>query len=400
MYDVLDGVKVIEVASWTFVPVGGTVLADWGAQVIKVEHPTVGDPQRGLTSVLNLGNTINPMLELPNRGKRALAVDMSLPEGRELLYRLVRDADVFLTNYLPAIRTKLGIDVDDIVAQNPRIIYARGTGHGPKGPDAERGGFDMAASWARGGTAFAMTPPGGDPPSQPGSFGDLCGGLNLAGAVAAALFRRERTGKGAVVDMSLYSTGMWMMGQSVTAAPFGSRIPRYTRNETFNPLVNFYPTKDDRWLCLVLLQADRLWPDLARHLDLVHLIDDPRFADSPSRQANQIEFVAELDVAFRRKTLAEWRVDLADLEGVWSPVMSPEEIGQDPQTLANGYFPEVDAGDGESYRAVASPAQFDEQAVGRLVRSPHHGEHTEEILLELGYDWETIGGLKERNVIN
>jgi formyl-CoA transferase len=257
----------------------------------------------------------------------------------------------------------------------------------------------MAASWSRGGTGFAMTPPGGEPPSQPGSFGDLSGGLNLAGAVAAALFRRERTGRGAVVDISLYATGMWMMGQSIAAAPFGARVPRYTRNTTHNPLVNFFPTKDDRWLCLVLLQADRLWPDLADHLGHPELADDPRFSDSERRLSNRDEFISTLDKIFRQRTFEEWRSALMTLKGVWAPVFSPEEIVDDPQCLANGFFPEVTTGGGPEYRVVASPAQFDERPVGVLRRAPHHGEHTEEVLLEHGLDWDDIAKLKASGVI-
>jgi crotonobetainyl-CoA:carnitine CoA-transferase CaiB-like acyl-CoA transferase len=399
MYDMFEGIKVIEVASWTFIPTTGVVLADWGADVIKVEHPTQPDPQRGLTGILALTGGVNPMLEVPNRGKRGVAIDLSTAEGRQLLYRMVEGADVFLTNYLPSVAAKLGIGVEEIRGRNDRIIYGRGTGQGTRGAEAERGGFDMAASWSRGGTGFAMTPPDGEPPYQPGSFGDLSGGLNLAGAVAAALYRRERTGRGAVVDVSLYSTGMWMMGQSIAAAPFGTQIPRYTRLTTNNPLVNFFPTKDARWICLVLLQADRLWPDLAEHLGRPDLADDPRFADSEQRIEHQADFVKTLDGIFRQRTLEEWRTTLMTLKGVWAPVLSPAEIAEDPQCLENGFFVDVSAGESTGYRVVASPAQFDGRPVGDLRRAPCHGEHTEEVLLEYGLDWEAIAELKDRRVI-
>ena len=328
-----------------------------------------------------------------------MAIDLSQDEGRELLYRLVREADVFSTNYLPHIRSKLKIDVDDIRAINPSIIYARGTGQGTVGSEAERGGFDMASSWSRGGTGFAMTPPDGEPPFQPGSFGDLSGGMNMAGAIAAALFRRERTGKGAVVDVALYSTGMWMMAQSITGAPMGRTVPRFTRATGQNPLVNFYPTSDDRWICLVMLQADRWWPDLARHLEHEELASDSRFSTADERFKHREEFVATLDKIFRSRTLKEWRLILATTEGVWAPVMSPSDISEDPQALENGFFPEVKKDDDTTFRIVASPTQFDEEPVGELRRAPHHGEHTDQALLELGLDWDAIIELKLRSVI-
>jgi crotonobetainyl-CoA:carnitine CoA-transferase CaiB-like acyl-CoA transferase len=342
MYDVLNGVKVVELASWLFVPAAGAVLADWGADVIKIEHPVLGDPIRGLANAESTGALVNPNTELPNRGKRSVGLDVSTPRGRDILYQLLDSADVFLTNLLPNTRQRLAIDVDDIRARNPRVIYALGTGQGMLGAEADRGGFDLASAWARAGAAFQMTPTAGEPPNQPGSLGDLSGAMNLAGAVAAALYRRRCDGHAPVVEVSLYATGIWWMAQAVTSGAVGVTREFRTRRKPFNALVNYFPTKDERWVCLVFLQADRWWPDLCRHLDRPDLVDDPRFATTAGRSENVEDVTRVLDSIFATRTLDEWREALATLEGVWSPVLSPAEIGEDPQALTNGYLPAVD----------------------------------------------------------
>ena len=402
MYDLLEGIRVIEVASWTFVPAAGRVLAEWGADVIKIENPATGDPQRGLVNAVSNAGGVNPMTEVPNIGKRGVGLDIATVEGREVLFEMVKKSDVFLTNYLPAIRTKLGIDVADIQKINPKIVYARGTGQGRLGAEAERGGFDLASAWARGGIANLMTAPGEGnlPPFQPGSVGDLSAGINLAGAIAAALVRRERTGKGAIVDTSLYNSGMWITGQAIAAAPLGKQAPQMTRETVFNPLVNFFPTKDGRAICLVMLQADRWWPDLANHMGISEMGTDPRYSTSAARLENRVEFVAMLDNVFRTKDLAEWREILMTTEGVWAPVLSPLEISQDPQAIDNGYLPAVAIDDSHSYHAVASPSQFDEVLPHGLRRCPELGEHTDEVLAEFGYDWDKIIEMKVAGFIN
>ncbi|MHB8464466.1 MAG: CaiB/BaiF CoA transferase family protein [Acidimicrobiales bacterium] len=399
MYDVLRGIRVVEVSSWLFVPSAGAVLADWGAEVVKIEHPLTGDPLRGLVNSDAPATAINPTTELPNRGKRSVGLDISTPEGVDVLYRLVDSADVFLTNFLPAIRQKLGIDVEQIRTRNPNVVYALGTGQGSLGPEAERGGFDLASAWARSGAAFQMTPQGGEPPNQPGSFGDLSGGLTLAGAVAAALYRRDRDGHGSVVEVSLYSTAMWWMAQAIAAAAVGETKEFRTRRNPFNPLVNYFPTSDGRWVCLVYLQSDRWWPDLCHHLERPDLVDDPRFSSMAAREANVEALTAVLDEIFSSRSLTQWREILATTEGVWAPVLSPAEVAEDPQALANGYLPDVDRGDGRVYRGVASPVRFDQVDVGVLRAAPEHGQDTEAVLQELGFDWDEIVAFKTRGIV-
>lgn len=400
MYSVMQGVKVIEVASWTFVPAATAILADWGADVIKIEHPITGDPQRGMFNLLTSDTGANPMLEVPNRGKRSVGLDIASSEGIEILHELLEDADVFVTSFLEPQRKKLKIDVDDVRAVNPNLVYARGTGWGPRGPEANRGGFDLAASWARGGIAYLMTPDDGEAPAMPGSVGDLSGGVTLAGAISAALFHRERTGTAEVVDVSLYNVGMWIMSQSITGAPLGLQLPRAPkRSESFNPLVNPYQTKDNRWVYLVFLQADRWFPDFAKHIGRADLAEDERFTDTMSRMTHAADLVDELDAIFASRTLTEWRDVLANIEGVWAPALSPEEIGQDRQVLANDYFPEIQMDNGNSFRIVASPMQFGERGPGELRQMPQHGQHTEEVLLEMGRTWEDIVSYKDASVI-
>ena len=394
MQDVLAGIRVVEVASWTFVPISGAVLSEWGADVIKIEHPVSGDPQRGLVSsgLVPGGGDVNFMFEIPNRGKRSVGLDISTDDGRELLYRLVERADVFVTNYLPDVRSRLHIDVDDIRARNPQIIYVRGTGQGTRGPEAGRGGFDGASFWARAGLAMTFKEPAAEwPVDQRPAFGDVLGGLTIAGGISAALLRRERTGVASTVDVSLLGLGLWSLGPEVTSAKLYEHveIPAFDRDASPNPLVGTYPTKDGRFVILVLLQADRYWPDLCAHLERPDLLEDPRFKDAAARFEHRRECIAVLREVFRTRTYDEWRERLQTLEGVWAPLQTTLEVHDDPQAVANGFLEHVTAGSGTSFVLPANPVQFDETAPA-VHGAPGHGEHTDEVLLELGLTYDEI----------
>ena len=399
MYDVMEGVRVVEVAEHTFVPAAGVVLADWGADVIKIERPG-GDASRHMTILQRPGEKRNGFFEVANRGKRSVGLDLRQAAGREQLYKLIEQSDVFTTNLRASARRKMGIEPAELMKLNPRLVYARGTGYGIRGPMAEKGGFDFPSSWCRSGSAFALTPPdGGRPPGQPGSVGDLTGGATLAGAIAAALFRRERTGRGAIVDHALYMMGAYIMTQSVTNTSLaGEKLEPARPSASETPMVRVYRTKDDRWLCLCLLQ-DRWFPDLARHLGREDWIDDPRFANERAKLEHAHALIEELDREFAKKTLAEWTQVLSTLEGVWAPLHNSPEVLEDTVALENGFVVPVTDADGETYLAAATPGQFDERPVGLLKASPTYAEHTDEVMRELGLAQAQIDELRARNVV-
>ena len=404
MKGIMKGVRVVEVAGWTYVPIAGTVLAEWGADVLKIEHPETGDPQRGLVNsglVPTGPGGVNHMMELPNRGKRSVALNLKTEEGRDLLLKLVETADVFLTNFRPQARAKLKIDVEDIRAVNPNIIYVRGSANGQRGPESERGGYDNSNFWGRGGSADILTVPGEYPTSQPGpGYGDVIGGLTIAGGISAALFHRERTGEAVTVDNSLLANGVWATGATVLAAGlFGfSRMPRGDRTMMPNPLVNNYKTKDDRFMSFIMLESDRFWADLVTKIGHSELADDPRFVDSVARAKNCQACCIALDEIFATRTLAEWRPIMLEVDGVWAPVQTADELLVDPQVVANDYIREVTSAGGTTFRMVASPLQFDEQPPD-LTRAPDHGEHTDEVLGELGLEMDAILDLKLKGAV-
>ena len=319
----MQGVRVVEVAQYTFVPAAGAVLAEWGAEVIKVEHAERGDAQRGLFTVgsVSAGGPFAPIMEHPNHNKRSIGLALNVPEGLDVLHRLVRNADVFLTNYLPDVRARLHIDVEDIRKVNPQIIYVRGTALGVRGEDRSRPGFDGISYWYRSGSAFGATPPNleGIVPMPAPAYGDSIGGMTIAGGISAALFARERTGEPSVVDVSLLGVGAWanalaietsyLSGQPWQAAPMGP----YQSVET-NPLVGVFPTKDGRWIGLSMLQPGRFWEEFCRHLGREDLITDPRFDTTEKVIANAREAGAIIAAEFKVRTYAEVGRALPDSE--------------------------------------------------------------------------------------
>ena len=280
----LSGVRILEVASHVFVPMSGAVLSEWGADVIKIEHPETGDPYRGLVTagLHKLHGGIDPQFQSTNRGKRSVGLDLKHPEGRRILGRLLENTDVFVTNLRADTRRTLCIDVDDVRADNPSLIYVRGTAFGSRGPDANRGGYDAGAYWARTGMQHVFTQPGAEWPAGPRpAFGDVVGGLTIAGAISTALYRRATTGEPSVVDVSLLAAGMWQVQIDIVNACLDDDGPPRAfgnRYEAWNPLMMPYRTSDGRFINLQMLSPDRYWPDLCRALGVPDMATDPRFA--------------------------------------------------------------------------------------------------------------------------
>ena len=397
----LEGIRILEVAMYGFVPSCGAVLGEWGADVIKVEHAVTGDPQRGLrqTGSLRVTGELNPNVEHANRGKRSIGLDMSVAEGRDVLYELARRSDVFLTSFLPGHRQKFGIDVEDIRAVNPKIIYARGSAFGPRGQESVKGGYDMTAFWCRAGTAATVTPTGMDgmvgPPGP--AYGDTISGTNLAGGIAAALLKRERTGEPSIVDVSLLGSGLWALGHTIALTQhLGERLvpaPPGVHGSPVNPLVALYATSDGRYISFVMMQPTNFWADVCRHMDLGALADDPRFATDEQIAANTPEAVRVITEAMATRTLAEWSRIFATLAGPWAPVQDTLQAAADAQVRANEYL--VQAGELE---LVANPVQFDVVAP-QTGPAPGFAAQTDEILAEIGLDWEAIIALKTAGAV-
>jgi crotonobetainyl-CoA:carnitine CoA-transferase CaiB-like acyl-CoA transferase len=400
MAGVLDGVKVVEVSMWAMVPACGVILGEWGADVIKIEGPD-GDPVRGLVTAGLTPTGPRFTWEMWNRGKRDIALDLTHPDAQSIVHRLVAEADVFLTSILPSQRAKLGIDLDTIRSVNPSIVYAVGLGQGSQGPEADKGGYDGITFWARSGAAASVTPSGGDPVGLPaGAFGDATSGMALAGGVAAALVRKARTGEGSVVEASLLATAMWAMQMSITgsAAAGIDEMPRMSRRDPFNVLVNTYPTSDGRWISLSMLQADVYWAGFCRAIGREDLTADPRFVDASVRADNHEACIGELDRTFSAQTLSYWTEQLATQDGQWDVLKRVSEVLGDRQVVANKFAHRVDYGDGHELNIVASPVQFD-HTPPVLRRAPEFAGDTDEILGALGWDMDTILDAKIKGAV-
>jgi len=406
MSNVMEGIRILEVAEHTFVPAASAILSDWGAEVIKIEHVTRGDAARGLgsTGIAGFSGKVAVLMEHANRGKKSLGLDLTDPAGRDLLYQLAAISDVFLTNKMAGVRQKLQIEPDDILAHNPDIVYVRGTGYGNRGPDTDAGGYDSLGFWARSSVAHAVTPSDlPQPLNQPGpAFGDSIGAMTIAGGIAAALLHRERTGEAKIVDVSLLSTAMWAMGGTIAvsqdmgmawqAPPAGQPMA------PFNPVIGYFGTSDGRFIMFSMLQGFHYWPEVCERLDRTDLIGDPRFDTNEHLMENAAIGADIVRQEIAKYTLAEITERLTGMRGQWAIVQDSLEIADDPQVTANGYLQDLEW-DGYQYKLVATPVQFGEEP-SVPGKSPDFNEHGDQILTEqLGLDWDTVIDLKVKGVV-
>jgi CoA:oxalate CoA-transferase len=397
----LDGVKVVEITMFQQGPVAGMRLGDLGADVIKVE-PMNGDPGRGFMRIIGVDAGLkgrNYYFENCNRNKRSIVLDLKNNKGKEIFFKLIDSADVFVNNMAIDAPIKLGIGPEDLLKRNPRIIYAQASGWGRKGPDANLYSFDYTGV-ARSGLMMSCGERGTPPTQMIPGIGDELGGLICAWAVTAALYAREKTGKGQVVDTSLMGSIIAMLGL-VMAAPaiLGQEFPRQVRTESGNPIYNHYRCQDDKWIALAHLQPDRYWPNVCRALDMKDMENDPRFSTLEIRAKNAAELIKIMDSKFSSKSRAEWLQILQKEDCICTAIQSPGEVVKDPQALANEYFINVDHPVWGKIKMTGFPWSFSDTPASWRREAPEFGQHTEEILLELGYTWDDITKLKDESAV-
>ena len=401
MEGALQGVKVIDLGHWAAGPSACVILADWGAEVIKVEDPRGGDAFRGVTYPnIPRPPDINIWFEQYNRNKKSVAVDLGHPRGREIVHRLVRDTDVLVTNFLPPVLKRYSVDYQSLRELNPRLIYAGVTGYGERGRDSDKPGYDFNAFWARGGFMDLIAAPGAAPIPQRSGMGDNTIAMLVAGAICAALLFREKTGQGQELAFSLFHTATWVLSMDIgLALHAGVEIPKADRLKATNPLRNSYRTKDGQWIWMMMLQSDRFWGRFCKAIGREDLEHDPRFSSHQKRAENNEALISIIDEVVAGRGWAEWDRVFTEQGLIYERVHSVSDVVADPQARENGFFTEVAHPVSGRVKLVASPVKFGVTPASVRCAAPELGEHTEEVLLGMGYTWQDIAGLKESKVI-
>jgi crotonobetainyl-CoA:carnitine CoA-transferase CaiB-like acyl-CoA transferase len=397
--NIFEGLKVIDCGSFIAAPAAATLLSDFGADVIKIEPPGAGDAFRQIPKLPGMPKSQHAYgWLLDNRNKRGLALDLVKSEGQAALHRLIADADVFITNYPLAVRMKLAIDYPRLAKLNERLIYASFTGYGESGAEASKPGFDVTAYWARSGLMDMLRSDASTPPARAlAGMGDHPSGVSLFAAIAVALYRRERTGRGTMVGSSLLANGIWSNGIMTQAALCGATFtPRPPREKSFNALGCYYHCRDGRWLLLSIVNEQRDWPVVAKCLGLDTLIDDPRFAKQADRFARSAELIAMFDAAFARRDRDEWRALLDEAGIVFECVAEMGDLSTDRQMLDTGVLVPFE---NDAMLTIDSPFFVGGTDKVRPRRAPTIGEHSEQILREIGYDEIAIAKLRESRIV-
>ncbi|MBN2238422.1 MAG: CoA transferase [Dehalococcoidales bacterium] len=399
MSGILEGIKVLSMGQIVAIPAASSTMADWGADVIKLE-PLTGEMHRGLKRAQGVETgEINWVMQVLNRNKKSLALDLSQEAGSEIIYKLIRSCDIFMSNYKRSSMNKMKLDYKTLSNINPKLIYGFVSGYGAKGPDRDERGYDFTAGWARSGMMHLIGEPGTPPAPQRVGIIDSMAGSHLVSAICAALLQREKTGKGQEIEVSLYHTAVWSLAVDIQGALGGTEPVKHDRTKAQNPVWNSYETKDGRWFWLAMLQAGPAWPGFCRAIERPELENDPKFCGLEERKENCEELIQIIQDILATRTMADWEQRFKDNNCIYGRVQTPMEVINDPQALANDFFVDVEHPYAGNIKLITTPAQFSDNPATLRNTCPELGQHNEEILLELGYTWEDIAILKEQRVI-